>query len=304
MGDSFDIGAYLASQGAEGELDSQGKFTISHEDAVRKRARFSMPFGYAWVLKIVQAAVAWNSPEITVQQYRTFTLFAFCPRVSSVLPSEEELVEGLLSGDTQSSDPVALLCLGLRNMVEQTSLSFRLVLELPGREKRPIHSGRDAEGLAREERLARIGSGTGLRLLVAHMPLEQYLFGRLFPKPLLKERPDLRIAETLQKFCFLCPVRLTLDNRRVDGLLSSASLGFQFRRRPAALGSATDFALPTWRLPADFEEKVISLNTRRERALRSYGGAKTGTLWFLDISREADHLERTKPITLCTQVDH
>ena len=25
---------------------------------------------------------------------------------------------------------------------------------------------------------------------------------------------------------------------------------------------------------------------------------------FVDISREADHLERTKPITLCTQADH
>ena len=252
MGDIFDIGVYLASQGAEGELDSQGKFTISQEDAVRKRARFTMPFGYAWVLKVVQAAVAWNSAEITVRQYRTFTLFAFCPRVHTVLPSEEELVEGLLSGDTQSLDPIALLCLGLRNMVEQTNLSFRLIIEIPGREKRPIQSGRDAEGLALEERLARVDSGTGLRLMVAHMPLERYLFGRLVPKPLLKERPDLRIAETLQRFCYLCPVKLTLDGKRIDGLLSNPTHGFHFQRRPLALGTAMDFALPTWRLPVDF----------------------------------------------------
>ena len=51
--EAFDISSFLAGQVAEGELESEGRFTVSQDDAARKLARFSMPFDYAWVLKVV-----------------------------------------------------------------------------------------------------------------------------------------------------------------------------------------------------------------------------------------------------------
>ncbi len=279
--EAFDISSFLAGQVAEGELESEGKFTVSQDDAARKLARFSMPFDYAWVLKVVQAAVAWGCAQIDVRQYRTFSLFTFCPEDTSSLPSEEEFLGVLLTGKMFNSEPLSLLCQALRSLVEQASLSFRLLIDRPGQSGRAIHAGADANGLQAEERLARIVPDKGVRLMVAHLPLERYTFGRFIPKSLLSDRPDLRIAETLRRFCFVCPVPLTLDRRRVDGLLDHPDWGFQFRRRrPVLMGAVNSPEISAWPLPAEFEEKVISINTLPRRAKRSYGGAKCGNIWF------------------------
>ena len=280
-GEAFDISSYLAGQVAEGELESEGKFTMSQDEAARKLARFSMPFDYAWVLKVIQAAVAWGSPEIEVRQFRTFSLFRFCPEEVGSLPNEEGLLGALLSGKMLNSDPLSLLCQGLRSLVEQAGLSFRLLIERPGQDGRPIHAGVDANGLPMEEKLARVAPSPGVRLMVAHLPLEKCTLGRFLPKPLLSDRPDLKIAEALRRFCFVCPVPLTLDQRRIDGLLNHPDWGFSFRRRrPILLGRADSPELSTWPLPTEFEEKILSINTLARRAQRGYGGAKSGNIWF------------------------
>ena len=285
--DVFDIGAFLAQQASEGAVESQGEFTVSQEKAAHKLGRLSFPFEYAWVLKIVQAAVAWKSSRIEVRQYRAFTVFAFLPESAESIPTEESLVGTLLSGRIYDQSPLPLFCHGLRGMAEQSGLSFRLLLDKGHSAPRPIHAGRDAGALAEEERLACLGRAPGIRLLVAHLPLGQFFMARYVPKPLLGVRPDLRIVDALERYCFLCPVPLVLDGRRIDRLLGHPQWGFRSGRRPIALSPLKCPELPDLAVPEDFEEKLIAVQTHRRRAQRTYSGNTEGNVWL--------YLEGTEP---------
>lgn len=296
--DVFDIGEFLAQQVAEGDVESQGEFTVSQEKAARKLGRLALPFNYAWVLKIVQAAVAWKSSRIEVRQYRTFTVFAFLPPDSKDLPSEEQLVGTLLSRKVSDETPLALFCHGLRGLVEQAGLSFRLILNDGDGEFRPIHAGPDATALAEEERSVGLGLAPGVRLLVGHLPLDQFFMVRYVPKPFLSERADLKIARTLDRYCFLCPVPLILDGRRVDRLLAHPQWGFRSGRRPVALTPFRCSAFPSALVPKEFEEKLIAVQTHPRRAQRTYDGNRNGNVWLyldgLDPSREPGQLTELK----------
>ncbi len=279
--DVFDIGEFLAQQSAEGSVESQGEFTVSQEKAAIKLSRFALPFVYAWVLKIVQAAVAWESERIEVRQYRSFTVLAFCPSRMEDIPSEEALVSKLLSGRTQDSDQLGLLCMGLRALVEQAGLSFRLLIARPEHPSRPIHAGNDACALAAEQAWARLSPALGIQLMVAHLPLREFLMNRYIPKSFLYERPDLEIARVLDGLCFLCPVPLVLDGRRIDRLMSHPIWGFTSARRPVALLGMHCPERPPLKVPEEFEDKVIAINTHPRRAKRTYGGVgRESSFWM------------------------
>lgn len=296
--DVFDIGEFLARQASEGNVESHGEFTVSQEKAAQKLGRLAFPFDYAWVLKIVQAAVAWKATGIQVRQYRAFTVFAFLPEDLHQFPTEERLVSTLLSGRVFAQEPLPLFCHGLRGLVEQAGLSFRLILNTGQRVVRPIHAGRHVSALAEEERLVRLAPAPGVRLLVAHLSFNQFFMSRYVPRPLLLGRPDLRIVEALDRYCFLCPIPLVVDGRRVDRLLTHPQWGFRKERRPIALTPLKCPALPPLRVPEEFEEKLIAVQTHPLRAQRSYGGNREGNVWLylegVDPPRASENAALTK----------
>lgn len=65
--EALDLGQFLARQGSQGQWDSEGAITVDHGRALRTLGRFSLPFDYAWVLRVVQAAVAWGSPGLVLR---------------------------------------------------------------------------------------------------------------------------------------------------------------------------------------------------------------------------------------------
>ncbi len=299
--DVFDIGEFLARQASKGDIESHGEFTVSQEKAAQKLGRLAFPFDYAWVLKIVQAAVAWKATRIEVRQYRAFTVFAFLPEDFHQFPTEERLVSTLLSGRVFDQEPLPLFCHGLRGLVEQAGLSFRLILNTGQRVVRPIHAGRHVSALAEEERLVRLAPAPGVRLLVAHLSFNQFFMSRYVPRPLLIGRPDLRIVEALDRYCFLCPIPLIVDGRRVDRLLTHPQWGFRKDRRPIALIPLKCPALPPLRAPEEFEEKLIAVQTHPLRAQRSYGGNREGNVWLY---LEGSDPPRRTPKTALDRIDH
>lgn len=59
----------------QGEVESRGEFSIDVGKALEKLAAYQLPFDYAWVLKIVQAALATETGILDVKQTSTDTIF-------------------------------------------------------------------------------------------------------------------------------------------------------------------------------------------------------------------------------------
>ena len=93
-----DLNAFLSDQADDGVKDSEGDFTISHTNARRKLAKFALPRKHAWVSKLVQAAVAWDVRNLHMAQNKTETQFFLEPKSAGALPTENEIVNTILSG--------------------------------------------------------------------------------------------------------------------------------------------------------------------------------------------------------------
>lgn len=262
--EALDLGQFLARQGSQGQWDSEGAITVDHGRALRTLGRFSLPFDYAWVLRVVQAAVAWGSPGLELRRYRGFTVFEFCPQAN---PTEAELVEALLSVRPAGHNAVDLLAQGLRALVEQTGLSFRLQIS----QNRVIQAGRDAAALERLVAPWKLEPFPGLRLQVLHLALAQSALARYLPEWAMAERPDLRISSVLDEHAFLCPIPIRVDGRRVDGLLEHSRWGFPSGLRPVLL-SALPFQAQA--------QRVVSLHAHPRRARRHCRDFAGFANWF------------------------
>ena len=159
----FDLGSYLAGQASEGALDSQGEFSVDADKAARKLARFALPNEFSWVLKVVQAAVAWKARELQVQQSKTTTSFLLAIEAESV-PTPQMVVETILSGRLDQQQPLQMLCIALRALVEQGGLSFVLGLRRGDSEVETIYAGADVSALDAQQR-SKLGqiAASGLR---------------------------------------------------------------------------------------------------------------------------------------------
>jgi hypothetical protein len=70
---------YLTGCLAEGDRDSSGAFTLARDKALEKLGNFSLPREDAWVLKVVQAAVASQATSLEVRQTSNEIQFSFGP---------------------------------------------------------------------------------------------------------------------------------------------------------------------------------------------------------------------------------
>ena len=269
MSHHIDFQTFLENQEGEGEYQSTGEFTIDQRHAASKMAKFALPRSTAWVCKLVQAAVGWPVKALSVKQGKVYTIFYFEWEDLKLLPTEDEVVRGLLSSGVSDDTPLASLCMGLRALVETARLSFLLVVNDVEVEPKPVYAGAYFSKKSEEDRLS-LGfkSRTGLTVTVAHYP---------------QRRPgdDVQsgafhqavIESELDTYCHFSPVPITFNDRRVDDPVRTPSFQATDLFRPVYTGGlpikGEARAMPT---PPGFEERRMSFFTHPLRARRPYHG--------------------------------
>lgn len=271
MNRSLDLSSYLEGKQDDGQFQGTGQFTIEHQKAARKMARFALPRSTAWVSKFVQAAVGWSMKSLTVNQGLTYTVFHFeWPKLTE-LPTEDDVVRGILSSGISDDHPITNLCMGLRALVELEGLSFLLVLNNGDLKPKPIYSGAHFSQMSEAARLSpAFGARPGLTITVAHGVHSFFSEGSAG-----RARMQAKITKELDTYCFLSPVPITLDGRRVDGALHAP--GYRSDKRFRAIytgGPRVTDGLTAMKVPENFEERRMSAYTDPRRARRGYGGKR------------------------------
>lgn len=149
--------AWLDSLKNEGKLDSQGVFTLSPEQALKKLAEHQLPFAGAWLLTIIQAAVASMALDgIQVGLGRSATTISFVPTTPW---SAQELLDALHRADTESKLPLQYL--------------KRALWQVAVREGRQVHIDFGTQGVGliwdgSKWALGRVSTGQGVKIRVSH----------------------------------------------------------------------------------------------------------------------------------------
>lgn len=282
MSSQLDIGSFLAQQTAAGEVDSQGDFTVSHNEAVRKLARFALPRTTAWVSKLVQAAVRWGCLSLHLTQAGPETNFHFVMDDGIPVPNEQDILSALVSAGVTGPRAVDAFGLALRGLVEQAQFSFLLVCaSSEGEEPKRIYAGSHYGALTENQRMSdRYVRPGGISLTVYHhsRPGHDRVGGAIVAGKQARE-----IVEELRAFSYMSPILITINRESLEGPLTNPILGYSASLRPLVLSGLTGLEhspaqLP---LPPGYEEKLMSLLSHPRRILRSYGGRTSFAAAFL-----------------------
>ena len=232
----FDLQAFLADQRAEGmPEEKEGSFTVAREKALTKLAHYALPAEYSWVLKIVQAANCWNAELLEIVQTRVATSFYFNPREPDDLPTDEEIISVLHSGNLKG--PVGLLGMALCSLVQQANLSFVLAVRRGADTQKPIYAGDDTSALdqsTREKWTAM--SRPGIRLTVSHFRGSESWMGRYTPTITRVPRRDVEIVKALEEKAFGSHTAITVDRRLLTSVSCSKLGMFEVIYRPFMSG--------------------------------------------------------------------
>ncbi|MCA9792620.1 MAG: hypothetical protein KC910_12525 [Candidatus Eremiobacteraeota bacterium] len=248
---------FLASQQEVGLAESQGAFTIARDEALRKLASFRLPFERAWVLKIVQAAVASGAPSLDIKQTSTDTEFHFtAPKSWTLDRLEEAFFTPNLSGDRALDHLMA----GLWGASLNDGRPFQLLW--PGCPESLIWSGREMTRITDPEPVRH------LQLVVSHRRLEEGkgIFGI---RNIQAAQRNADILKTLTHRAFTCSIPLRVDARRMDALQLSPNHGYGKASHPVSLGWAPaddgTFVLP----PGTFAGVLPSEQAHKQEVTRS-----------------------------------
>lgn len=205
MGQSSELEELLRAELAEGTTDSSGHFTISRDKALEKLAAFRLPSESAWVLKIVQAAVASGCQELDIRQTSYATEFHFKGDTGWTL---DEVENEFYQVETSSKTDLEHLKQGLWCVSLNGMRPFTLVL--PDSQESLLWTG---------DRMQR-KSGSPMEdavLTVSHRTMVQ---GRGIPFLAGAEAAgrNAEIAQELARHAFTCSIPLRVDGRRLDAL--------------------------------------------------------------------------------------
>ena len=231
MDQGFDLKEFLEQQRREGVHQDEGAFTIARDKLLTKVAKFSLPRDDDWVLKVVQAVNVWRAPRLVVRQSRLATSFFFCPPDSASFPTEGRLISNLSAGVLDGEQPIAMLCMALRSLVDQVGLSFVLAIRHENVVSKPIFAGDDTTALPPKvrEQWASM-SKNGVRLTVSHFRGAESGTGRYIPTFTGIPRRDITIAKVLESFTYASGVPIFFDGRLLTNPPQAAQVDGPFTR--------------------------------------------------------------------------
>ncbi len=218
-----------------------GEFTISREAALSKMAEYQLPFQGAWVLKVVQAAVASGALSVKVQLTKDRAFLIWRPdchwsadQVESAFPNPSPTPDRALNH----------LLAALRAVGVGQSRKFQI--KFPGRSCLVWDGQHFGRAHSRKD-------DPRLRLTVEHASWNAGFISRRTQRT----QETLELTKALTDHCFTCPVPLSLDARRLDSLL--ASPGHSTGKGVSPLGLIFgEGDLPELRIPRRTFESVRS----------------------------------------------
>ncbi|MFA5506403.1 MAG: hypothetical protein WC314_00995 [Vulcanimicrobiota bacterium] len=281
----FDLSSFLAEQASSGVSQGVGGFTISHEKAARKMAEFSLPREHAWVLKLVQAGVAWGCQSIKLTQTRNDSTFHFQFSDFRQLPTNQELVSAILRADLESTKPLDAFAMGLRLVVEKSHLSFQLLIDTGETESQAIYAGLYFSELSEKERAAtRRSWSKGVTVMIhhiAHTDTNRLLLNLI---PIMHH--GLPMVKEIENHAYTCPVPITVDGRRLDGVFRSSHFRWSGDFKPlrtAGLEVRGDLD-PPFSICPGFNNQVFGVFTPRGN-LGRLATPSTADAFFLLVAR-------------------
>jgi hypothetical protein len=281
-----ELNEHLETLREQGQVHSQGVFSVAREQALEKLAAFQLPFPGAWAVKVVQAVVASGATEPILFYLRSREVdIRFVPGRPWSL---EEIVSRL---DDPGSSPdralnhlaAALWAVG-RGGGHEFELSFPVARVRLRWSKGEFHR-LDWSYISRPEgcpptdwatrglgRVPWIDFGTAYwSLRVAHLSSKTALPRSKFGQLSQVANSNADVSRALTSRCFSCPLPLSLDSRRLEGLQLCPRHGYTTKSYPIALG-LEDGPYPPLGLAARTFEPISPEDARRNRVL----GMQTG----------------------------
>ena len=240
MSDSPQLDAFLEDQADDGASLGQAEFSIDRTGALRKLAEHSLPFAGAWLLKVVQAAVAsGNQRGITVTADREKTVVRFG---TARAWTNAEVRQAFVDPDPASDEVLSHLKFALWGAGISGKHPF--TLRLPGEKATLVWSGGAELGeVEKDEPLT-----AELELRVGHALLEGPPMG-FFERRKHVSKVNAENTTALANHAYTCPVPLTLDGRRLDSLLLAPLFFYNNIAQPVELGFLDPQGCPPWRVP-------------------------------------------------------
>lgn len=183
---------FLATQLSEGEHDSEGQFTITGDEAIRKLSSLTLSNPLDWVLKAVQAAVAAGVSSLDFKRVRHGFFVEF--HGLSEVPSLAKLESSIHSTGLALGTFLGELAIGLRTLLFQAGFALSLT------------DGEsvwwDGHSFKREQ------------LDPTKADLQIWVLWNGWS--VRAARRHLQIVELLTTRALFCPIPLTIDSKRVD----------------------------------------------------------------------------------------
>lgn len=217
-----DLEQFLQQLTASGTSQGEGQFTLAREKALEKLAEFQLPFEGAWSVKVIQSLVASNvNSPIAVSQTRRLTVISCADPPFWDLDGLEQAFFTPQPQGIRTLDHIvaALWAVGLNG-----GRSFEVSLP-----HEPSVLLWDGQTMHRVQR----APGREFRLSVTHQSAESsasWLYNQVEAS-----RRNTEVATALRDHCYTCPVPLTIDGRRVDGLHHCPGHGWSPRTFPLSL---------------------------------------------------------------------
>lgn len=227
--------------------DSEGAFTIAGSRAVRKMARYQLPFRAAWAVKIVQCAVKEGAiATITVELTARAATFHFHTTSFTTDQVEEAFCSPLASLNAALGHLItALWGIGFNE-------GWPFQLTLAKSDESLVWDGQNLHRLQVDKPAVK----TSLVVSLNSTREGGWLNG-------IARSADLnaQILTTLKRYGFTSPIPLVVDGRRVDSLQACWGHGFSSQSFPLAMGFA-QADIPDLPLsPGTFDKQPTSSRT-------------------------------------------
>ncbi len=232
------LDSFLSQEQSVGERDSTGDFTLSTDNALRKMAEFQLSSPTDWVLKLIQSFVASGaSGPIDFKLGRTDMLIQFDAGPDWTL---ETIIEQL--GNPRAGPQPALYHLAMALWSVGSNQRHCYTLELAKTGKKLVWNGKS---LSQEPSRSLPRSQLRIPHRTRYLPRAGGIVDTERARKL-----NASILILLSTRCFLCPLPLTLDGRRLNGLLRCPSYGFREGRHLAGSGYIESrLGIPSLALP-------------------------------------------------------